>query len=67
MKQKAVSLTDRFIRNLRTDRAQEDYFDAVFQHGSLSLRVSKTGRKTFHLRYYTPEGKRRQVTLGVYP
>lgn len=65
--------TDKGIRALHTDRAQEDV--RVGGIPGLLVRLSKTGRKTFMLIYRSPEPAhleaqkrpQRRVTIGLYP
>ena len=61
-----VRLTDRLIRNLKTDKTQEDFYDENFSGGSFAVRVSKHGRRSFVL-FYRVNGRKRRMTLGVYP
>ena len=59
-----LRLTDRRLQALRTDRPQEDFFDASLP--GFSIRVTPDGRKTFVLRYRAGE-LRRRLTIGTYP
>ena len=58
-------LTDRLLKNLKTEQAVEEFWDQSFP-GSFGVRVRKSGRKTFIFLYRT-EGRRRRMKLGVYP
>ena len=53
-----VRLTDRLIRNLTTDKTQEDFYDENFSGGSFAVRVSKHGRRSFVL-FYRVNGRKR--------
>ena len=59
-------LTDKFCQHAKTidGAAQTDYFDE--QTTGLSLRISRSGRKTWNL-VYGPAAKRVRITLGTYP
>jgi len=59
-----VRLTDRFLRNLKTKKKQEDFWDEIFP-GTFGVRVTDRGSKTFILRYRFG-GRRRRLTLGRY-
>ena len=59
-----VRLTDRLLRNLKTEKKQEDYWDETFP-GTFGVRVTDRGSKTFILRYRFG-GRRRRLTLGRY-
>ena len=59
-------LTDRSIRNLKTEKAQEDFYDKGFSDGSFAVRVTTSGRKSFVL-FYRANGRKRRMTLGTYP
>ena len=59
-----MKLTDKGVRALKTDRAQEDFWDTLTP--GLHLRVSgRTGRKTWFVRYRA-EGTHRRMKLGTY-
>ena len=60
-----VRLTDRFLRNLKTEKKQEDFWDEIFP-GAFGVRVTDRGSKTFILRYRFG-GRRRRFKLGRYP
>ena len=61
------NLTDRTLRSLSTDKAQEEFWDGAFQGAAFGVRVSgATESKRFILRY-SLAGKRRRMTLGSYP
>jgi integrase len=60
-----VRLTDRLLKNLKTEKKQEDFWDEAFP-GTFGLRVTDRGSKTFILRYRFG-GRRRRLTLGRYP
>ncbi|KFE36563.1 tyrosine-type recombinase/integrase [Thioclava atlantica] len=60
-----VALTDCFIRNLKPQRAREEYSDT--KQIGLRLRVSASGRITFAYRGRARDGKLRTVTIGDYP
>ncbi len=57
-------LTDRFLRNLKTEKKQEDFWDETFP-GTFGVRGTDRGSKTFILRYRFG-GRRRRLTLGRY-
>jgi len=60
-----IRLTDRTLKGLSTERAQEEYLDELLD--GFGVRVSgATGRKTFFVRYRV-DGTRRRLTLGRYP
>ncbi|MDA2927437.1 site-specific integrase [Acidobacteria bacterium AH-259-G07] len=59
-----VRLTDRLLRNLKTEKEQEDFWDEIFP-GTFGVRVTDRGSKTFILRYRFG-GRRRRFTLGRY-
>ena len=59
-------LTDRSIRNLKTEKTQEDFYDKGFSDGSFAVRVTTSGRKSFVL-FYRANGRKRRMTLGTYP
>ncbi len=59
-----VRLTDRLLRNLKTEKKQEDFWDEIFP-GTFGVRVTDRGSKTFILRYRFG-GRRRRLTLGRY-
>jgi integrase len=62
----ARKLTARFVDTLRTEKAREDYRDSSVR--GLQLRVTKSGVKTWTLRYRRiSDGRLRRVTLGAYP
>jgi integrase len=60
-----VKLTDRYLRHLKTEKTQEDFWDEKFP-GSFGVRVTKRGAKTFIWRYRFG-GQQRRFTLGRYP
>ncbi len=60
-----VRLTDRLLRNLRTEKKQEDLWDETIP-GSFGVRVTDKGSKTFILRYRFG-GRRRRLAIGRYP
>jgi len=61
-----VSLTDRFCARAKAGQEQTDYFDE--QVTGLTLRVAKSGRKTWTLHFTSPrDGKRARLSLGTYP
>ena len=59
-----VRLTDRLLRNLKTEKKQEDFWEEKFP-GTFGVRVTDRGSKTFILRYRFG-GRRRRLTLGRY-
>ena len=59
-----VRLTDRLVKNLKTKKKQEDFWDETFP-GTFGVRVTDRGSKTFILRYRFG-GRRRRLTLGRY-
>lgn len=59
----STPLTDLFVKNLRTDKAQQDHFDSKVS--GFGIRVTSAGTKTFFFRYEI--GRRRRLTLGRYP
>ena len=61
-----VRLTDRMLRNLSTERPQEDFYDEGFSGGSLLVRITRHGRRTFYFGYKA--GRRNvRMSLGTYP
>ena len=61
-----VLLTDKLIRSLATDQAQEDFWDTSLP--GFGVRVSRQGRQTFFFSYRTPgQGVRVRRTLGHFP
>ena len=72
-----VLFTDKLIRNLKSENADRiDYSDSMIANdgslpGSLILRVSKTGRKTWQVVYRIGWGesnrKLKRLSLGLYP
>ena len=61
----AAKLTDRLLKNLKTDKSVQEFWDRSFP-GSFGVRVRKSGRKTFMFLYRTG-GRRRRMKLGIYP
>lgn len=60
-----IRLTDRGLKGLSTDAAQQDFWDELTP--GLHVRVSgKTGRKTWYVRYRA-NGTHRRMKLGLYP
>lgn len=60
-------LTDRFVRNAKTAKGQEDFVDQDFvRGGSFVFRVYLSGEKSFHL-LYRINGRRRRYLIGSYP
>lgn len=59
-----LKLTAAVVKRLTTDKAREDFHDAV-QRG-LHLRIYASGRKVWRMRYRW-RGKRPILTLGEYP
>ena len=60
-----TKLTDRLLKNLKTEQTVQEFWDQSFP-GSFGVRVRKSGRKTFMFLYRT-DGRRRRMKLGVYP
>jgi len=60
-----VRLTDRFLKNLKTEKKQEDFWDETFP-GTFGVRVTDRGSKTFVVRYRFG-GRRLRFKLGRYP
>ena len=60
-----VKLTDRLLKNLKTDKSVQEFWDRSFP-GSLGVRVRNSGRKTFMF-LYRAGGRRRRMKLGIYP
>ncbi len=58
-------LTHRTIDTFTAGRWMTDYWDA--QLPGFGVRVSKSGRKTFIVRYKGSSGSKRRLNLGVYP
>ena len=56
-----VKLTDQTIRALKTEKTQEDYFDSGFNSGCLGLRVSKSGKKVFFVRYKVGKKQKKRI------
>ncbi|MFN3278239.1 MAG: tyrosine-type recombinase/integrase [Paracoccus hibiscisoli] len=63
----ARQLDERFLRTLRlpTERNRDEYFDEKVR--GLSIRVSRTGHKTWHFKTKVKGGDRPGYTLGLYP
>ena len=58
-------LTDLFVERVKPPaQGRAEYFDATF--GSLALRVTETGHKSWSL-YYRMGGRQRRFTIGAYP
>ena len=60
-----AKLTDRLLKNLKTEETVEEYWDQSFP-GSFGVRVMKSGRKTFTFMYRTG-GRCRKMKMGTYP
>lgn len=61
-----VKLTDRQVASARAEPgARLELWDK--QTPGLALRVSDQGRKTWVVRYRTPEGRQPRYTIGTYP
>lgn len=58
------TLTDSFIRNYSIPEKRTEIYDTVVT--GLTLRITKTGYKSFALRYWYDE-KSKQLTIGKYP
>ncbi len=58
-------LTHRAIETFTAGRWMTDYWDE--QLPGFGVRVSKSGRKTFIVRYKGASGSKRRLNLGVYP
>lgn len=59
-------LTDTFLKSVKTDKPQQDYFDAGCT--GLSIRVTKAGKKTWSFYYTSPrDGDRARSSIGTYP
>jgi integrase len=63
-----ITLTDKTVKALKTEQAQEDFFDADFgiKGGSFGVRLTKEGKKTFFC-LYRVRGRLKRKSLGVYP
>lgn len=61
-----IRLNDRTLRNLKTEKKQEDFKDGTFTVGEFGVRVSANGAKRFFVRYRV-NGKRRRMMLGAFP
>lgn len=59
-----MRLTDRRVRSLSTDQAQETFLDESLS--GFGVRVTQSGRKTFFVRYRV-NGRRPRFTIGTYP
>ncbi|HEX4956242.1 MAG TPA: tyrosine-type recombinase/integrase [Thermoanaerobaculia bacterium] len=59
-----LHLTDRALRGLSTNLAQEDYYDESFP--AFGVRISRGGGRSFFVRFRF-QGKNRRVALGSYP
>ena len=58
-------LTDLFVERVKPPaQGRVEYFDATF--GSLALRVTETGHKSWSL-YYRMGGRQHRFTIGAYP
>ena len=62
-----VALTDRWLKTIKTNKAQEEFSDSTFsEKGVFGVVVSRVGTKRFFHRYRV-NGKKRRETLGTYP
>jgi integrase len=61
----SVKLSYQTLGALRTEKDREDFYDQDFP--SLIVRVGRSGSKTFVLRYRSPDGTYRRVSLGKFP
>lgn len=59
-----IRLTQRGIDSLTAGKWLTDYWDQTLP--GFGVRVSKTGHKTFVVRY-TRDGSKRRITIGPYP
>lgn len=56
-------LTDRWLRGVTTEKGQEDFWDS--SRPGFYVRVSRTGRKSFFISYYSPtDSRKRSLLLG---
>ncbi|MGR3607633.1 MAG: tyrosine-type recombinase/integrase [Sulfitobacter sp.] len=60
-----LSLTDKFIQGVKTDRPRVQYTDSTVT--GLKLRVSRSGHKSFALMLRGPSGRYETYTIGAYP
>jgi integrase len=60
-----TNLTDRSVAAAKTQRQSEDIPDGKVR--GLFLRVTSHGAKSWGLRYTDPAGKRRRLSLGIFP
>jgi integrase len=58
------ALTDKFIKNIQPTGKRQEYCDAILK--GFGLRVSKSGTKTFYVRYRY-RGKPKRTAIGTYP
>jgi len=64
-----IKFSDRAIQNLKSTDKPTEYFDATRESGkgSLGVRVSVRGKKTWFIMYVGDNGKLKRFTLGTYP
>ncbi|MGE5500964.1 MAG: tyrosine-type recombinase/integrase [Ignavibacteriales bacterium] len=61
----SIKLTDKFVASVKAAGKRLELPDA--QVPGLILRVTERGRKTWVVRYRTPDGRQPRFTLGPYP
>lgn len=64
-----ISFTPMTIKNLKPGTMSIEYFEEGREHGtgSLGLRISPKGKRTWFIMYKTSAGKVKRFTLGTYP
>ena len=64
-----ISFTPMTIKNLKPQPKSIEYFEEGREHGtgSLGLRISPKGKRTWFVMYKTESGKIKRFTLGIYP
>jgi integrase len=62
---KRKRITDAWLKSYSPTNEREDWWDTLVD--GFGVRISKTGRKTFHVRYRTDAGPRRRQSIGRYP
>ena len=60
-----IRLTHRSIQSLTAGKWMTDYWDDRLP--GFGVRVAKSGRKTFVVRYSAADGRKRRSSLGAYP
>jgi integrase len=63
-KRRQIDMTDPWVRNVRTNKARDEWRDV--KHPNLELRVTQKGTKTWRLHYTRADGRRKATRLGRY-